>query len=151
VTPLVERVAKLWAENKSQRAIAVALGRSRGQISGLVDRARKRGDGRFQPRPRAPGQSSRSRRRRAQAQKAADTAVTAPPVITPAVIIPPVIKAASKPPRRLVDLNYDECRFSCEEIDGIHYFCGRPGYPWCLDHRPRIYSAPRISTPGSPR
>lgn len=39
---MIESIARLWAQGKSLSSIGEALGVSRGQIAGIIDRARKK-------------------------------------------------------------------------------------------------------------
>jgi hypothetical protein len=110
---MIDAIAKLWKQGKPLSAIGEALGISRGQAAGAIDRARKAGDLRFPLRPSKPPPKP-------EAKHAPPTTVVAPP------------PAGRK---LLIDLPTDGCRYPTGLADdGRHLFCGRPrapGRPYC--------------------
>jgi hypothetical protein len=60
---LIDRIAELWASGASMTDIGAVIGKTRGQVSGLVDRARRRsGDTRFPARPGPSREETKQRR-----------------------------------------------------------------------------------------
>jgi hypothetical protein len=51
---LDDQLAELWAAGATFTDIGLKLGESSNAIAGRIDRARKSGDPRFQPRPQRP-------------------------------------------------------------------------------------------------
>ena len=50
----IDAIAELWAAGATFTDVGLKLGKSRNVIAGRIDRARKSGDPRFQPRPQRP-------------------------------------------------------------------------------------------------
>jgi hypothetical protein len=107
-----DELASLWSENKSLSEICELLGVSRGVVAGKVDRARKAGDERFQPRLTEP--------RSVIAEPA--------PAPAPKPVAPTPVEKTLRP-RLLIDLGWSDCRWPVAEApDGRHLFLGQsPG------------------------
>ena len=57
------------------------------------------------------------------------------PVMKKPETIEPVV-----PPVRLIDADWSQCRWPIEN-GREPMCCGQPGFPWCSEHRVRVYSA----------
>ena len=107
---LIDRIAELWAENRSLSEIGKALNATRGVVVGAIWRARRAGDPRFQR--RAPKPKPRKLKPVGEAVGAVRNAAA------------PVEKSCA--PRLLIDLGPLDCRWPVgEAADGRHLFCGQ--------------------------
>jgi hypothetical protein len=141
---LLDQIAEMWAANESMSGIGDKLGGvTRNRIAGLIDRAREKGDVRFRPRIRPPGQTreqrveadrERYRRRRPSAvQRVVED-------VAPIVEEPTPAGATPAPrPATLIELESGQCKYAVTDpplgraVETL--FCAapveRPGSPWC--------------------
>jgi hypothetical protein len=129
VLSLDDQLAEMWAAGATFTDIGLKLGESRGVIAGRIDRARRAGDVRFQPRPPKP--------------KAAPKVRQVKPVGNVRSLHPPPSR-----PRTIAYLEIDECRWPVgQTAAGRTTFCGRKAlqYPYCIDCAARARAAPAAS------
>jgi hypothetical protein len=128
----LDRIAAIWAAQKSQREIARALETTPSVISGLINRAWARGDARFAARPSPirpkPAVVVKAKIRRAPNLPRPRPA-PAPPVQPPA-------------PIRFEQLRRGQCRFITTDVApgraDLFEWCARPvatpGGNYCREH-----------------
>lgn len=155
LTPRDERMLDLYSAGRSQAEIVKAMiaegwyGIDRNRVSGVVFRARQRGDTRA-----ITGDARNSdnllKRNASRAQREQRKRV-APRPPAPKVVAPPSPVAESPmprfrpPPQATSTLGKGGCKFVCGEIVGLDTpTCGRPRVrgAYCADCAPRVY-APR--------
>lgn len=135
----LDEIARLWASGASMRSIAASIGRGRGAVAGLVNRARKSGDLRFVSRqgPSVSREAARRRKREAGRQRYRRQHPLAS-------WRAPEIAASLEPskPRLPIDLDWWSCRYATGGApDGRHLFCGKPqapGRPYCPQHCEKV-------------
>jgi hypothetical protein len=126
---LADQLAELWAAGATFTDMGLKLGESRNVIAGRIDRARKSGDPRFQPRSKP------------------EPMVAAEPIVArPAVAAPPAPKNLL-----LVDTPWNGCRWPTGNApDGRHLFCVQPqapGRPYCAEHCGAVSPLPSSPSP----
>ena len=124
--------------------IGAAIGKTRGQVSGVIDRARRNGDLRFASRQPPPMSREEARKRRLEYDRqryrrehpsaVRRVAEAVAPIVEPMVLWP-----VTRPRNLLlIDTPWDGCRWSTGEApDGRLLFCGAPqenGKPYCPHH-----------------
>ena len=90
----LDELAQLWAEDRSVAAISAALNTTKGKVIGAVWRARKAGDERFAPRPKA----AKARKLKPPGETIGNSRPLPPPPAPPR-------------PRTIEWLSADECRW----------------------------------------
>jgi GcrA cell cycle regulator len=143
-------IAQLWSAGLPLSEIAHELGEAtRSAVAGKIQRARRKGDPRFQPRSPKPKLRVRGAKVPSDLGEAVRPAPPRPIIAAaPAIASAPVERAA----RLLIDLDWTDCRWPVGEApDGRHLFCGRPqapGRPYCARCCARLKPSP--ASPSSP-
>ena len=143
---LLDEIGCLWFDGLSQAEIAKVLGISKGCVSGLVSRARARGnDVRFKSRPRPPRQTRQQRleydrRRYLRNHPAAKSRAVAAPVVEHSA------DWREAQPVTLLELRPATCRYPLNDpprgrMHEEMLYCGRrvERGSWCAQCRELIY------------
>ena len=146
---LLDQIAEMWLDGMSQAQVAEALQLSRGIVSGLISRARVRGDDvRFLSRPRPPRQP-RARRLEADREhyrRQHPSAARRVAEIEALVVKELPLRPAPAPsgPVSFAELQAGQCKFvvnDAERSSGF-LFCAQPvekfGANWCPEHAAKV-------------
>lgn len=126
--PIYEQLMRMWREGLSLTEISNEFGVTRSVIAGAISRGRIKGHV-FERRPNPIGRKPPPKLMKPEPLKRSHK-----PPKHYAYRPPPL----PKPPRLLIDLDWNECRWSVDHApDGRHLFCGDPKMlplPYCEKH-----------------
>ena len=144
---LVDAIVKLWNHGHSSTTIGKRFNRSRNSIIGIVHRARDKGVHvvAYVVNPGKSPKRRHNKRRQPAKPKTADLGPLPPSLPQATPVAPGLEIAASERPTRsrfgsyaITNLPPGGCRYSGSTRRPL-LFCGRPGYPWCPEHRELVY------------
>jgi GcrA cell cycle regulator len=148
----IERVRGYWAAGKSKRWIGIEMGKSRGAISGLVNRHHMESPNSMSNRQKDPPSRTKARRMSGGARRAAAKAksrvngLAADSVVANVIRERPELPAPSEVavkafgvPCGLLALEHGQCKWITNDPRSAEgaMFCNAQagaGEPWCSDH-----------------
>jgi hypothetical protein len=129
----LDELTQLWTAGATFADMGLKLSESCGVIAGRIDRARRAGDPRFQPRPPKPNAAPKVRQVKPVGEAVGNARPSPPP---------------PSRPRTVEYLEIDECRWPVgQTAAGRTTFCGRKAlqYPYCTSCSAKAKGVPAAS------
>jgi hypothetical protein len=135
----ITKLCDMWEAGKSLVEIAKELNRTKGTIAGKVDRLKKAGrleghrDPLMERRIKMKSAATKAPKPRKRHSKAKGDPLAELDALAPEIVLPGV---------GLEDLTMYNCRWLMtepHEWNGDPRYCGKSGFPWCPEHKIRVY------------
>ena len=142
----IDAIVVMWNKGMSSTQIGIRLHRSRNSIIGLVHRAKEKGaevrvyEGSSKPsKPRKPRKRSRPVPKPVKTGPTlADRAWATMPPPALEILVRDAPTASDFGTFTIVNVPNAGCRYSSSESRPM-LFCGKPGFPWCDEHRKIVF------------
>jgi hypothetical protein len=139
---LKAQVVKLWNEGGSARDVANQVGLTRNAIIGIVHRMKDKGFEVRSEKPAVVAQAKKTRTRK-RIQHAITTQRCNVTLYMPKAAekhSAPIAPVPTNTSDRWVSLAHTGAQ-TCRYTEDGKLFCNAAGFPWCADHRKRVYAS----------